>query len=114
MQYILLRQISNYVDKKVRIKGWVTHIRPSGKLIFIEMSDGSGEIQCVVFKGDVDENVFNISKNLSIEASIIVDGVIRRENRSKIGYEIGVSNIEIIHQPKEEYPISPKKHGVAF
>ncbi len=114
MQYILLRQISNYVDEKVIIKGWVTHIRSSGKLVFIEVRDGSGEIQCVVFKGDVDENVFSLSKNLSIETSIIVDGVIRRDERSKIGYEISVSNIEIIHQPEEEYPISPKEHGIAF
>jgi len=114
MQYILLRQISNYIAQKVSIKGWVTHIRTSGKLIFIDVRDGSGEIQCVVFKNDVDENVFNLSKNLSIETSIIIDGVIRRDNRSKAGYEISVSNIEIIHQPEEEYPISPKEHGVAF
>lgn len=114
MQYILLRQISNYVDEKVCIKGWVTHIRPSGKLIFIEVRDGSGEIQCVVFKGDVEKQVFNLSKNLTIETSIIVNGVIRRDKRSKIGYEISVTHIEIIHQPKEEYPILPKEHGVAF
>ena len=114
MQSIMIRQVSDLVDENVRIKGWVTHIRPSGKLVFFEVRDGSGKIQCVVFKRDVAEDVFKITKNLTIETSIIVEGVIRRDNRSKIGYEVSVSNVEIIHQPDEEYPISTKEHGVAF
>ena len=99
MQCIMIRQVSDLVDENIRIKGWVTHIRPSGKLVFFEVRDGSGKIQCVVFKRDVAEDVFNIAKNLTIETSIIVEGVIRRDNRSKIGYEVSVSNVEIIHQP---------------
>ncbi len=114
MNYILIRQISDYDAEKVRIKGWVVHVRPGGKLVFIEVRDGTGIIQCVVSYNDVGETVFDLSKNLTIETSLIVDGVIRRDKRSKIGYEISVSNLEIIQKPEEEYPISPKEHGVTF
>ncbi len=114
MKDILIRQISDFVGENVCIKGWVTHIRPSGKLVFFEMRDGTGIIQCVVFKGDVDKNIFIITKNITIETSIMVEGVIRRDNRSKIGYELSVSHLELIHQPEDEYPISPKEHGTAF
>ena len=85
MEYILIRQGLDFVDRDVCLKGWVTHVRPSGKLVFFEIRDGSGEIQCVVFNGDVSEDTFKIAKNLTIETSIAVYGVIRRDKRSEIG-----------------------------
>ena len=114
MNCIYIHQVSNFVNKKVRIKGWIKHIRSSGKLMFIELRDGTGEIQCVVFKGEVGKNEFEKIRKLTIESSITVDGVIRLDKRSKIGYEISVTNLEIIHIPECEYPISPKEHGISF
>ena len=114
MNYVLIRQVKDHNGEKVILKGWVNHNRPGGKLVFLEVRDGTGIIQCVVFKPDVEENVFKTANNLSIETSLIIEGVIRRDERSKIGYEIGVSNIKVIHKPTNEYPISPKEHGVAF
>ena len=92
----------------IRIMGWVTHIRSSGKLIFVEVRDGTGVIQCVIFKGDVVEQIFDMAKGLTLESSLIVDGIIRRDSRSKMGYEIGVTHIEPFQIPSEEFPISPK------
>lgn len=114
MHNALIRQIPSINEGPVTIKGWVTHLRASGKLVFIEVRDGSGVIQCVVFKGDVDESTFDTAKRLSQETSLSIDGVIRRDNRSKMGYEISVTGLTVIHQPLEEFPISPKEHGVAF
>lgn len=94
--------------------GWVTHVRSSGKLIFIEMRDGTDIIQCVVFKDDVAENVFELANRLTLESSVIIDGVIRRDKRSKMGFEIGVKNIKAIQIPSVQFPISQKEHGVAF
>ena len=85
MEYVLIRQGLDFIDQDVCLKGWVTHVRPSGKLVFIELRDGSGEIQCVVFNGDVSEDTFKIAKNLTIETSMTVYGVIRRDKRSEIG-----------------------------
>ncbi|MFA6472464.1 MAG: asparagine--tRNA ligase [Candidatus Latescibacterota bacterium] len=114
LQYTLLRQIPSLQEGSVRIMGWVTHVRSSGKLIFIEMRDGTDSIQCVVFKGDVTKDIFELANRLTLETSVIVDGVIRRDNRSKMGFEIGVNNIEVIQIPSDDFPISPKEHGVAF
>lgn len=114
MRHALIRQIPSITERSITIKGWVTHIRSSGKLVFIEVRDGSGVIQCVVFKGDVSDSTFETAKRLSLETSISIEGVIRRDNRSKMGFEIGVSDIIVINQSMEEFPISPKEHGVAF
>ena len=81
MNYILIDQVSNYVGKTVRFKGWITHTRPSGKLFFLEIRDGSGMIQCVVFKDHVDKNVFKVAKTLTIETSLMIDGIIKRDTR---------------------------------
>jgi len=114
MNYILIKHIPENDGAVVCIKGWVNHHRSSGKLIFIEIRDGSGSIQCVVFKGDISEDVFDMAKSITQESSVIVEGEVRQDPRSRIGYEIGVSNIELLHTITEEYPISPKEHGVAF
>ena len=114
MEYALIRQIPSIGEGPITIKGCVNHLRTSGKLVFIEVRDGSGVIQCVVFKGDVDENTFETAKRLSQETSLSIDGNIRRDNRSKMGFEIGVTGLAVIQQPPEEFPISPKEHGVAF
>ena len=114
MNDVLIRQIPDYENEKVRIKGWVAHHRSSGKLIFFELRDGTGNIQCVVYKGDVENEIFENSKKLTLETSLIVEGAIRRDARSKMGYEIAVFKLHIIHKPEEEYPISIKEHGVAF
>lgn len=114
MNDVLIRQISEYENEDVCLKGWVVHHRSSGKLVFIELRDGTGIIQCVMFKNDVEESVFEQAKHLPIETSLIIKGVVRRDNRAKIGYEIGVKEIEILHIPETEYPISPKEHGVAY
>ena len=114
MDYILIGNAAEHENQEVQIKGWITHARPSGKLVFFEVRDGSGTIQCVVFKGDVSENCFESAKRLTQETSLIVYGVIRRDERSATGYEMSVSQLDVLHQPEVEYPISEKEHGIAF
>lgn len=105
---------SKYVGKMVVLKGWVRHIRSSGSLSFIEVRDGTGEIQVVVVKGEVSHEVFERCSGVKIETSLIIEGKIREEKRAPGGYEIGAKNIEIIHTPEDEYPLSKKAHGVDF
>jgi asparaginyl-tRNA synthetase len=114
MQYIFIRQVPQHIGSNIVIKGWITHIRHSGKLVFFEVRDGTGNIQCVAFKGDLDENAFLSATKMTLETSVIIEGAIRQDNRSKIGYEVSVSSLKILHKPSEEYPISPKEHGTAF
>jgi asparaginyl-tRNA synthetase len=107
---ITIGHIPSNDGKKVRIMGWVTHVRSSGKLIFIEIRDGSGRIQCVVFKSDTDEETFETAKRLSLETSVAITGTVRRDDRSKFGYELRVAHLEVIQMPNSEYPIAPKRN----
>ena len=112
-KHVYISEIGKYNDQEVCVKGWLYGKRSSGKLHFLQLRDGTGIIQAVVFKGDVPPEVFEKGDKIPQESSIIVYGKVREDKRSAIGYEIGVSNIEIIHEA-HEYPITTKEHGVAF
>jgi len=113
MERIYVSDIGRYEGKEVTIKGWLYNKRSSGKIQFLQVRDGTGVVQCVVFKGDVSPEVFEISKGLTQESSIIVTGVVKADKRSPIGYEISVSDIKVIQLTKD-YPITPKEHGVGY
>ena len=113
MDNIYIADVADHVGRTIKIKGWLYNMRSSGKPHFLQVRDGTETIQCVLFKGDVTEEVFEKSGQLTQESSIIVEGEVREDKRSPIGFEIGVSDIEIL-QTAEEYPISPKEHGVHF
>ena len=112
--YVLLSEVPLYEGDSVCIKGWVTHVRSSGKLIFIEVRDGTGTLQCVVFKNDVSEGTFADARALTLETSLEIEGTVSRDKRSKLRYEISVINVYIIHLNDDSYSISAKAHGVAF
>ena len=111
---IYIEDCRYHVGEEVTIKGWVRHKRSSGSIFFIEVRDGTGEIQCVVVKSEVDESTFQSCDSLKIESSLKVTGLLREEKRAPGGYEISVKSIEVIHIPEEEYPISKKSHGIDF
>jgi len=77
------------------------------------LRDGTGIIQCIVEKKLVSEELFSICKELSQETSLSITGVVREDNRSYLGYELGVSSVRVIGSSKD-YPITPKEHGVGF
>lgn len=113
MDWVYISDIAGHVGKEVEIKGWLYNKRHSGKLWFLQVRDGTGVIQCVVFKGDVDEETFETCGKVTQESSVIITGTVAEDKRSAIGYEIQTKTIEII-QLAEEYPITPKEHGTTF
>lgn len=110
---VYIKDIAKHEGKLVTIMGWLYNKRSSGKLHFLQVRDGSGVIQCVIFKGDVSDEVFAKADKLTQETSIAITGEVKPDKRSKLGYEIGVKDLEVIGDSKD-YPISPKDHGVAF
>ncbi len=113
MARVYIKHIGEHLGKQVVLKGWLYNKRSSGKLVFLQLRDGTGIIQCVVFKGDVKEEVFNLADSLTQESSIEITGIVKEDKRSPIGFEIGVSDVKLLHASKD-YPISPKEHGTAF
>ena len=113
MKKIFIKDLKEYDGKEVTLNGWVYNIRSIGKIWFLILRDGTGTLQCVVVKNDVDEDTFNKEELLTQESSVTITGTVRIEKRAIGGVELGVKSIEI-HQIAEEYPISPKEHGTAF
>lgn len=109
----MIRDVPKHEGKTVRIGCWLHNKRSSGKIQFLQLRDGSGFIQAVVVKNDVSENVWEDAKKLTQESSLYVTGVVREDSRSKFGYELTVTNVEII-QVTQDYPITPKEHGVDY
>jgi len=111
MMYI--NEVRDYIGKEVTIKGWVYNLRSSGKILFILLRDGTGFMQCVMVKNEVEDGTFAKAKALTQETSVIVRGTIREDRRSPNGCELTLKEIEII-QLTGDYPITPKEHGVGF
>ncbi len=108
-----IRGVSAHVGETVRIGCWVNNKRSSGKIQFLQLRDGTGYIQGVVVKNEVSEDIWNAAKSLTQESSLYVTGIIREEPRSKSGFEMTVTDVEVLHIT-EDYPITPKEHGVDF
>jgi len=113
MERITVGQVATYEGLEIELRGWLYNKRSSGKLHFLQVRDGTATIQCVVFKGDVPEEVFELCGEMTQESSLTIHGTVKRDQRSALGYEIGVSHVEVL-QMAEPYPITPKEHGVAY
>ncbi|OWR29145.1 asparagine--tRNA ligase [Saccharibacillus sp. O23] len=108
-----IRGVGAHVGETVRIGCWVNNKRSSGKIQFLQLRDGTGYIQGVVVKNEVSEEIWNAAKSLTQESSLYVTGIVREEPRSKSGFEMTVTDVEVLHIT-EDYPITPKEHGVDF
>jgi asparaginyl-tRNA synthetase len=111
-----IAQVGKHEGETVTIRGWLYNLRESGKLLFPIFRDGTGIIQGVVAKNAVSPEIFGAVKSLTQESSVIVTGKARADKRAPGGYELDVSNVQVISQVAESdpYPISLKEHGVDF
>jgi asparaginyl-tRNA synthetase len=109
-------EVGKHEGQAVTIRGWLYNLRESGKLLFPQFRDGSGVIQGVVPKNAVAPEVFEAVKTLTQESSVIVEGKVRADKRAPSGYELDVSNVQVIQRvpDSQPYPITPKEHGVEF
>jgi asparaginyl-tRNA synthetase len=106
--------LSAHAGSTVRVRGWVTHVRSSGKVAFIVMRDGTGTLQAVVVKSAVAPETWERFGQLTQETSIEITGEVRIDARAPGGVEIGVSNLDMLGTSPIDYPIQPKEHGVDF
>lgn len=108
-----VERLASFCGKEVTVEGWLYAKRHSGKLYFLLVRDGTGVVQAVVSKRDVDPETFEVCDSLTQESSLAVMGVVKLDARAVGGAEIGVRRITVV-QVAEEYPISPKEHGIGF
>ena len=110
---VYIEDLSKHAGEQVTLQGWLYNLRSSGKIKFLLLRDGTGICQGVVVKSVVGDDLFNRAGELTQESSFRMSGTIRAEQRAPGGYEMDVTNVEIISLAKE-YPITPKDHGVEF
>ncbi len=108
-----ISEIARHVGQEVRLQGWLYNKRSSKKLQFLQVRDGSGIIQAIVSLEDVGAEMFAVADALTQESSLIVDGVVREDPRSPIGFELHAKAVRVVGK-SVDYPISKKEHGDAF
>jgi asparaginyl-tRNA synthetase len=111
---VYVADIAAHEGEEIVLRGWL-HARSSkGKLHFLKLRDGTGTVQCVVFKGNVSAEVFHEADHLPQETSLSVRGIVKKDERSPIGYELDVRDVAVVARPSREFPLGHKEHGVAF
>ena len=111
-----IRRVSEHAGQEVILQGWLYNLRESGKLLFPLFRDGTGTIQGVVVKSAVPPEVFDSVRGLTQESSVRVTGKVRADKRAPGGFEMDVSNVEVLQRipAQTPYPITPKDHGIEF
>ena len=109
-----IEALRDYVGRVASVRGWVTHLRSSGKVAFVVLRDGTGIVQVVIVKNNVPAEVWERFQQLTVETSVGVTGEVREDARSPGGLEMSATELEIIGPSPTDYPIQPKEHGVDF
>ncbi|HEV2765019.1 MAG TPA: asparagine--tRNA ligase [Pyrinomonadaceae bacterium] len=112
-QTAYVNELSRHVGGEVTLRGWLYGLRSSGKLLFPQLRDGTGIVQCVVFKKNVPTETWEALRHLHQESSLIIHGTVRADERAPGGFELDVTGAEVL-QAVEGYPITPKEHGIEF
>jgi len=113
MSRIHIEDLRQHVGETVQLQGWLYNKRSSGKIKFVILRDGTGSVQGVIAKGSVDEETFAAFELLTQESSLTLEGTVREDKRAPSGYELDVTALSILNIA-DEYPITPKEHGVEF
>jgi asparaginyl-tRNA synthetase len=108
-----IRDLGQHDGGTVTVRGWVQTTRTHGKVAFVVIRDGTGVLQCVIVKKEVDEQVWDLLQQLALESSVSITGAVRADARAPGGYELSTQQITLIGA-SEEYPIQPKEHGIDF
>jgi asparaginyl-tRNA synthetase len=113
---VSIANLKDHVNAEVTLRGWLYHKTGKGKLQFLQVRDGTGICQAVLFRGNVSDEIFEAAKELTQESSLIVSGLVKAEERAPGipgGFELDVRDLQIV-QIAEPYPITPKEHGIEF
>ncbi|HVI95796.1 MAG TPA: OB-fold nucleic acid binding domain-containing protein, partial [Anaeromyxobacter sp.] len=97
-----IADIAQHEGKEITLHGWLHNRRSSGKLHFLQVRDGTSTIQCVVFKGNVTPEVFQEADHLPQETSLAVTGLVKKDARSPIGFELDVRDLKVVARPAQE------------
>lgn len=100
-----VEELKSHVGREVTLRGWLYNRRVKGKIAFLLVRDGTGLVQCVAVKGEVGDEKFALCDRLPQESSIVVTGVVRADERSPGGVELGLKDVRVVAEAAANYPI---------
>ena len=96
---IRIEDIARHVGDEVTIPGWLYSSTGKGKLLFLQVRDGSGIVQAVLFRPNLPAEVFEAAEHLTQESSLIVTGRVKAEPRAPGipgGFELDVTGVQVV------------------
>ena len=111
---VRVRELRDHVGRTVTVRGWITHLRSSGKIAFLVVRDGHGSVQGVLAKADVGPDTWDRFAGLTQESAVALTGPVRADARAPGGHELMVRELTVLGASPIDYPIQPKEHGVDF
>jgi asparaginyl-tRNA synthetase len=108
-----INKLAEHVGQEVTINGWLYNLRSSGKILFPQLRDGTGVVQCVALKSSLAPEVWDALKGLGQESALSIRGTVREDSRAPGGYEIDLLHADVVDEV-HDYPITPKEHGTEF
>ncbi len=113
LKTVTISHLGRHIGEEVAIDGWLHAKRSSGKIVFLQMRDGTGFVQAVMVRSDVSDDTFTEASALTQESSLRITGIVKAEERAPSGVELQAITLETL-QLTHDYPITPKEHGVDF
>ena len=97
----LIQDLGRRVGEEVTLKGWLSNLRSSGSLAFLEIRDGSGFVQAVAAKAELPEETWKKIEGLTQESSVVVTGLVKKHPKQEGVYELQVKHLEVIQVAEE-------------
>jgi len=108
-----INKLAEHVGQEVTIQGWLFNLRSGGKILFPQLRDGTGIVQCVALKNSLSPETWDALKGLGQETALTIRGSVREDKRAPGGFEIDLLGAEVLAEV-HDYPITPKEHGTEF
>jgi asparaginyl-tRNA synthetase len=114
MPVVYIEDLAQHSSQEVSVRGWLRHKRIGGKIAFLILRDGTGDMQAVISKATVGDALFSQASKLTQESSLILTGTVRPDPRAPGGFELDARDIQVVQLVTEEFPIQAKEHGTGF
>ena len=76
MSIIRIEDIAQHAGQLVTLQGWIYARTDKGRLQFLQVRDGTGILQCVVFQKEVTPEVFELARQLTQESAVVLTGTV--------------------------------------
>lgn len=113
MSTITIASARTHTGEEVTVRGWLYNKRSSGKILFLQVRDGTGIIQAVLSKTDNAE-LFAAANDISRESSIIISGLLCEDERAPSGCELQLRGLKVVGAATQDFPIELKEQTPGF